>query len=230
MSFFPVADGVPSMIPLSVANVLPVLLKAFQDITNTTVQIQNALNVELDLTGTQRRRLFSARARKWGFITKSWETITTWPDFAPSNFSIPDMTKLMANPEQTRQLLTLVNQLSRFLDDYLLTCHDTLYRDGLRIYRNLQEQARARVPGAEDLYQILRQFFHLRRRPRATNAEPTMREMKRDINRVLHGTADGEIIIKNESPHMVGGVHEVIDDVRPRGKRGAEIRVKESEE
>ena len=38
-------------------------------------------------------------------------------------------------------------------------------------------------------------------------------ELERDIKRLIHGKADGEIIIKNERPNMVGGVHEVIDNV-----------------
>jgi hypothetical protein len=38
-------------------------------------------------------------------------------------------------------------------------------------------------------------------------------ELERDIKRLIHGKADGEIVIKNESPHVQGGLHEVIDNV-----------------
>ena len=34
------------------------------------------------------------------------------------------------------------------------------------------------------------------------------------MKRLIKGTADGEIVIKNETPRTQGGVHEVIDDVR----------------
>ena len=209
-------------------NVVPILTKAFHEIIDTTVMVQNALPGGPDLTGAQRRRLFSARARKWGFITKTWETIDAWPDFAPPNFSIPEMSKMMANAENARQLLTLVQQLAQFLDDYLLTTNDELYRDGLRVYGTLREQARARVPGAEKLFAILRQFFTLHRRGRAAT-EPTEAELEREFRQLVKKRADGEIIIKNESPHMVGGVHEVVENVRKKGKRGAEIKVEEEE-
>jgi hypothetical protein len=43
--------------------------------------------------------------------------------------------------------------------------------------------------------------------------EHTQMELERDINRLIHGKADGEIVIKNERPQMAGGLHEVIDSV-----------------
>jgi hypothetical protein len=38
-------------------------------------------------------------------------------------------------------------------------------------------------------------------------------EIERDVKRLIHGKADGEIVLKNERPNMTGGVHEVIDNV-----------------
>ena len=43
--------------------------------------------------------------------------------------------------------------------------------------------------------------------------EPTQKQLERDAKRLLHGHADGRIVIENESPHLTEGVHEVIDDV-----------------
>ena len=40
--------------------------------------------------------------------------------------------------------------------------------------------------------------------------------------RLLHGKANGEIIIKNESPHISGGVHTVVDRVR-KSRRGGKV-------
>jgi len=37
--------------------------------------------------------------------------------------------------------------------------------------------------------------------------------VERDLKALLHGKKDGEIIIRNERPHLVGGKHEIIDDV-----------------
>jgi len=99
---------------------------------------------------------------------------------------------------------------------------DTCYREALRIYNTLHEQTKARVPGADPLFQALQDFFRRRRRP---GDEPTEKELERDIKRLLHGTADGEIIIQNETPKVSGGVHRVVDNVH-KGK----IAVKETEE
>ena len=38
-------------------------------------------------------------------------------------------------------------------------------------------------------------------------------ELERDFKRLIHGKADGEIIIENETPHLTAGVHKVIDNV-----------------
>ena len=98
-----------------------------------------------------------------------------------------------------------------FIFNALLVHSDSAYRDALRIYSSLQEQARNRVDGAEPLFRALQTFFSRRRKP--AGEEPTEMELERDIKRLIHGKSDGEIVIKNERPHMVGGVHEVIDNV-----------------
>jgi hypothetical protein len=89
----------------------------------------------------------------------------------------------------------------------LLTC-DAAYRDALRIYGNLRELSRSRVLGAEELFQQLLQFFTLHRRGRT--GEPTEHKLERDFRSLLHGHADGEMIIKNESPHKSAGEREVV--------------------
>ena len=209
-----------------VPNLIPQISKIFQDIYIATDKTQQLLPGNANLTPLQRRRLFGVQSRKLGFITKALEIVAARPFFAPPHLSMPDLNRLAANLEEIRQLLALVNQLSRFLDDNLLVGNDTLYRGALAIYRQLQAQARMGVPGAQDLFNILRQFFILRR-PRPGETQPTVHELERKLHSILHGTADGEIVVKNESPHMVGGVHEVVENVRTRGKRGAKIEVEE---
>jgi hypothetical protein len=104
---------------------------------------------------------------------------------------------------------------------------DSCYRDALRIYSSLQEQTRNRVDGAKPLFRALQTFFSRTRRQPAD--EPTEMQLERDINRLIHGKADGEIVIKNESPRVQGGLHEVIDSVHKgrsafKGTAEGEIR------
>ena len=47
--------------------------------------------------------------------------------------------------------------------------------------------------------------------------EPTYNAVERDVKRLLHGTADGEIVIKNETHRGKSGVREIIDNTH-RGK------------
>ena len=42
--------------------------------------------------------------------------------------------------------------------------------------------------------------------------EPTKKQVKRDVNALLKGTKDGEVIVKNIKPKTTGGTHEVIDE------------------
>jgi hypothetical protein len=41
-----------------------------------------------------------------------------------------------------------------------------------------------------------------------------MKKLERDFMKMIHGKADGEIIIKNDQPHFIEGKREIIDDIR----------------
>jgi len=169
------------------------------------------------LTGTERRRLFGVRSRMLGFITQAYSIEVNNTKFATPNFSPTDMADRIRLMELARQLTMLLEQYHRVADDVLLLLCDDNYRDALAIYRNLQAQSRRGVKGAEELYLQLRQFFTLHRRGRNAangNGEPTDKEILRDAKRLLHGQADGAVMIANASPRTTAGVREVIDDVR----------------
>ena len=208
-----------------VTNLFQVFRKAHMEVIGTNATLQGAMPGNADLTPMQRRRLFGVQARKLGFITKAFEIANVRPQFVPPNLSMQNMTTLQGNLEEARVLLATIDQMRRMIDDYMLVHNDALYRGALGIYGMLRAMARLRVQGAQDLFNILRRFFRNRRRP--GEAEPTLHELEREFNSILHGHADGEMVIKNESPHMTGGVHEVVENVSKRGKHGAEVEVKE---
>ena len=99
--------------------------------------------------------------------------------------------------------------MQRITDDVLLVSSNEAYQMALGYYNTVREAARRRQPGAQAVFNVLRLFFN---RPRRTGDEPTEHEVERDVKALLHGKKDGEIVIKNERPHLVGGVHEVIDE------------------
>ena len=217
-------DG-EARIPDIVNNLFHVFRKAHMEVIGINYTLQGAMPGNADLTPQQRRRLFGVQARKLGFITKAMEIGTVRPQFVPPNLSMQNMTTLQGNVEEARLLRVTIDQMRRAVDDYILVGNDALYRGALGIYGILRAMAALKVPGAQDLFDILRQYFTLRRRP--GEAEPTIHELESKFNRLVHGKADGEIVVRNESPRMTGGEREVVENVSRRGKRGAEIRMKE---
>jgi hypothetical protein len=84
-----------------------------------------------------------------------------------------------------------------------------IYIDALEYYSQVQDAARRRIDSAETLYAELHDFF--RRGPKESD-QPTEKKIKRDINALMKGKKDGEVIIKNIKPKTTGGKHEVIDE------------------
>jgi hypothetical protein len=177
------------------------------------------------LTGTDRRRLVGTGVRNNGFIDKAFDIAQDNPQFIPAHFNVEALIANMHDLEDLRQLLWTLQQFTQVVSNALLVHSDSYYRDALRIYTSLQEQTRNRVDGAEPLFRALQTFFSRRRKP--ANNEPTEMELERDIKRLIHSKADGEIVIKNESPHVQGGLHEVIDSVH-KGRSAFKGTVEES--
>ena len=229
------AKPVPAPIPLATAVseasdlTLPVLKNAIERVEESLVDFQDLLDMNTTLTGRERQRLFGVRSRNYGFISKAYAIALENPNFRPGNFSFDGMTNNVEVLDQSRQLSMVLDQLRMVAEDLFLLSADNSYRDALRVYGNLREQARANVTGARSLFQELLQFFTLHRRGRSTDAEPTEKELEHDFHSLIHGHADGEMVIKNESPHMTGAVHEVADDVHRHERHGAEIKVKAEE-
>jgi hypothetical protein len=88
---------------------------------------------------------------------------------------------------------------------------DTVFTDSPEFYSLVKDAARRRVASAETLYAELHGFFR-GMGPHGTEEAPTEKKIKRDVDALLHGRKDGEIIIKNIRPKASGGKHEVIDE------------------
>ena len=197
-------------------------------ITVLEIQMTHFNNIEgitSNLTPIERRRLSGTGVRNNGFIDKAFDIAHENPDFLPPNFSLADLTYRMQDLEDLRQLVWVLQQFLQTATDAMFVQADVCYREALRIYGSLQEQSRNRVTGARPLFEALRAFFSRRRRD--PTEEPTEVQIERDVKRLLHGKADGEIVIKNETPHTQGGVHEVIDDVH-KGRSVLKGTVEES--
>jgi len=174
-------------------------------------------NIDSTLNGKERLRLFGAGVRNYGFIEKSWDIVRDNPDFRPSLFNHEQFGEDITEFDKYRQLYFLLEKFLAVVNEAMLVRSDVLFRDALRIYGNLREMSRARVPGAEPLFRALLQFFRRNRSAEMVEAEPTIKQLEKNFNKLIHGHADGEIVIKNEKPRLVAGSRKVVDNVR-KGK------------
>ena len=197
-----------------------------------TAEFMQTMEIDLTLTGTDRRRLKGTGVRNNGFIDKAFDIARDNYDFMPAHMDVSALRWNMAELEELRQLMfasptSWRQQLLQLVANTHLIQADINFRDARRIYNSLHEQSRNRVPGAEPLFRALESFFTQRRRP--PRDEPTQKQVERDVKKLLHGKADGRIVIENESPHEDGGVHEVIDDVHS-GRSAFKATIEESKE
>jgi hypothetical protein len=108
----------------------------------------------------------------------------------------------------TRQFYLVAEKLQSLASDSMLLRSNDLYRDSLRIYNGLKEQARGRVPGARDLFNALEPFF---KRRRVTESQPTQKQELRRLESIVKGKTEGEVLVRNIKPKTTGGVREVVE-------------------
>jgi len=224
----------PRLSSVQLTKIFNVLEDMMTELNKIIDDFHTKIGFDTVLTGTERRRLFGVRSRKLGFITAARDVADNNPGFIPPNFSVTNMKQILSVLELARQAVMQTEQVYKTVDDFMLTYCDDAYRDALGVYGILQEQARRKVPGADALYQELRQFFTLHRRGRNGNSNgehpPTIREIERDFKRLMRGKADGTLLVKNTSPHTTGGVREVIDNIHPVPTSGSRLRATVTEQ
>jgi len=188
-----------------------VTLHMMQEVIEATMEwfLENE-GVGAGLTGADRKRLVGSGVRNNGFIDKAFDIANDNPSFMPPHFDVKALNASMKKLEEYRQFSLVLQQFWQASDNKYLVQSDSCYRDSLRIYSSLREQAKGRVDGAGPLYKALQMYFSRRRKPSGEDAES---ELERHVKQLVEGEADGEIVIKNESPHSSGGLHEVIDNV-----------------
>jgi hypothetical protein len=179
----------------------------------------------VELSQSERRRLQGAGTRRYGFIDKISDVIPVNPQFLPSNVSEPEYKELIRKFEVIRNITIVLRQILRVVSDMQLIMGDEAYRLALSYYGAVRDAARRRVPGAQELFNVLRTFFVTMRR---TREEPTEMEVERAVRGLERGTRTGKIVIENEEDKIVKGRHIVIDDTHKPEK--ASFRVSEEGE
>jgi hypothetical protein len=162
-----------------------------------------------NLTDDQRKRKVGPGTRNYGFIDKA-------SDLAESNaeyvqfFRITDLKNCIRNVEMCRDLATQLLAFWRAATNTMLIYSDDAYSMALLFYNNVKAMAKRGDPTAQELARELKTYFK-KKKPDA--AEPTGKELLRDVKALERGTKDGKIVIENVKPKITGGVHKVVDDV-----------------
>lgn len=168
---------------------------------------------ENNLTIAQRRRKIGAGIRNYGFIEKVADVAAANPQYAQF-FNIIDLRNAIRNIDMCRDLVLALQAFTRAVSNTMLVYSDDAFTMSLIFYNMVREMSRRGDPVAMELFRTLQTFF---RRPRRAAAEPTAKELERDIHSLLHGTKDGKIVIENQSPVVTKGARKVVDDVH-KGK------------
>jgi hypothetical protein len=161
-----------------------------------------------NLTAKERERLIGAGIRNYGFIEKANDLGNDNPAFLPPQFNMAPFNQNLQVFDLVRQFYILAEKLQTLASDSMLLKSNDLYRDSLRIYNGLKEQARGRVPGARDLFDALEPFF---KRRRVSESQPTQKQELHRIENIFKGKTEGEVLVRNIKPKKSGGVHEVIE-------------------
>jgi len=164
--------------------------------------------LDVQLSEVDRRRLLGSGVRRYGFIDKVSDIITVSEDI-PHNIDIEEFKRLIRLLEIVRNINVIIQQSLRLNSDFLLILGDEAYRLALTYYGFAREAAHRGVPGAQEIFKVLRQYFRTGHRH---TDEPTEQEIERDLKALLHGKKDGEIIVKHTTPKTAKGERVVVDE------------------
>jgi hypothetical protein len=130
------------------------------------------------LTGRQRQRLLGAGVKNYGFIETAFDIARENHSFMPPHLDLESLRESLRDFENMQQLVLELEQFLRAAANLTMQASDANYRNALRIYGSLREQASNRVPGAATLFETLRGFFRRRKR---TGDAPPEKEVTRNV-------------------------------------------------
>jgi hypothetical protein len=188
----------PPALTSSIKNEIESLMTGFSEVTDDV------------LTAIQRRRKIGAGIKNYGFIDKVSDLASSNPQFA-TFFDITDLKNAIRNIEECRDIVVLLQAFARMVSNAMLIYSDDAFSMALIYYSMVKEMSRHGDPTAMELFNALKPFF---KRPKRSSAEPTEKEIERDLHALIKGKADGKIVVENERPKLTSGERKVVDEVR----------------
>ena len=189
---------------------LPPTVDTIDGMTNTILNIISALDYyAANLRALDRQRHNGVGLKRLGFIEAALRLSGKFPQYFPHWLNTTKFQNDLDLFNAVRSLVEVCRSLEEKAWNINIEASDMVYTDALEYYSQVQDAARRRVDSAESIYNELHDFF--RRGPMESD-QPTQKKVKRDVNALMKGTKDGEVIIKNVKPKVTGGTHEVIDE------------------
>jgi hypothetical protein len=171
--------------------------------------IEELDNFAANLRALGRQRHNGVGLKRLGFIEAACRISSKFPQYFPHWLNTAKFKRDLDLFTAVRSLLDATRSLEEKAWNINIEGSDMTYTNALEYYSQVQDAARRRIDSAETIYAELNSFF--RHGSRSTE-EPTEKKIKRDVNALLHGRKDGEVIVKNIKPKTTGGKHEVIDE------------------
>jgi hypothetical protein len=189
---------------------LPPSVAVINGITNEILNLMTTLsNYAANLRALDRQRHNGVGLRRLGFIEAAFRLSTKFPQYFPHWLTTAKFQADLDLFNAVRSLVEVCRSLEEKAWNINIKASDMVYTDALEYYSQVQDAAERRIDSAESIYNKLHSFF---RHSTRNGEEPTEKQIKRDVNALLHGKKDGEVIIKNIKPKTTGGKHEVIDE------------------
>jgi len=189
---------------------LPPTPEVVNDITNNVLELIEQLEgYTANLRALDRQRHNGVGLKRLGFIEAAFRLSTKFPQYFPHWLDTEKFQSDLDLFNAIRSLVEVCRSLEEKAWNINVESSDMIYTNALEYYSQVQDAARRRIDSAESIYNELHGFF--RRGPMESD-QPTEKKVKRDINALMKGKKDGEVIIKNIKPKTTGGKHEVIDE------------------
>ena len=177
------------------------------ELENLLLEIRQGMN-----TITNRNASLGKGFRNLGFMLATNQSINNFPAFAPNFFTADDFNAAVGDYQLMRNVSERLMGMARDVREMMNIYGNLGFNFALAYYANVRSIAtRTGNQTAISVFEILRQYFRSRR-PSQNAAEPTEKEIERDIRALLHGVKEGEVVVEGKAAHTAtAGEHTVID-------------------
>jgi hypothetical protein len=189
---------------------LPPDASTIEAITNSVLEFVTQLETHTaNLRALDRQRHNGVGLKRLGFIEAAFRISSKFPQYFPHWLDTPKFQSDLDLFNAIRSLVEVCRSLEEKAWNINVESSDMVYTDALEYYSQVQDASKRRIDAAESLYDELKTFF---KHSPMESGEPSEKKVKRDVNALLRGKKDGEVIIKNIKPKTAGGTREVTDE------------------